>query len=62
MTKWRKSSYSGGMNDDACVELAELGDRIGVRDSKTPDGGRLELAREPFAGLLERLKHGRPGA
>lgn len=39
MTNWRKSSYSGGGNDDACVELAESGDRVLVRDSKDPDGG-----------------------
>lgn len=62
MTEWRKSSYSGGMNDDACVELAGLGGRIGVRDSKVPDGGRLEIARGAFVGLLERLKSGELGS
>ncbi|MGP4083725.1 DUF397 domain-containing protein [Streptomyces sp. KR55] len=30
--RWRKSSYSGGAND--CVEIAELGKRVAVRDSK----------------------------
>jgi hypothetical protein len=49
------------MNDDACVELAELGGRVGVRDSKNPEGGRLELRREPFAGLLKRVKRGELG-
>ncbi|MEU8343969.1 DUF397 domain-containing protein [Spirillospora sp. NPDC048832] len=58
MTNWRKSSYSGGGNDDACVELAESGDRVLVRDSKDPDGGRLALGREVFAGLLVQVKRG----
>ena len=30
--RWRKSSYSGGAND--CVEIAELGAHVAVRDSK----------------------------
>ncbi|GAA1775467.1 DUF397 domain-containing protein [Actinomadura chokoriensis] len=55
---WRKSSYTGGGNDEACVELAESGDRVWVRDSKDPDGVRLAFGREAFAGLLERVKRG----
>ncbi|XRQ05988.1 DUF397 domain-containing protein [Actinomadura welshii] len=58
MICWRKSSYSGGGNDDACVELAESGGRVWVRDSKGPDGERLAFGREAFAGLLERVKRG----
>lgn len=61
MTEWRKSSYSGGGNDDACVELAKLADHVGVRDSKNPGSGRLELRREPFAGFLMRVKRGEFG-
>ncbi|MEU0429490.1 DUF397 domain-containing protein [Streptomyces canus] len=30
--RWRRSSYSGGAND--CVEVAELGGHVAVRDSK----------------------------
>jgi len=56
--KWRKSSYTGGGNDDACVELAESGDRVWVRDSKDPDGERLVFGRDASAGLLERVKRG----
>jgi len=55
---WRKSSYTGGGNDDACVELAESANRVWVRDSKNPDGERLVFERKAFAGLLERLKRG----
>lgn len=58
MTEWRKSSYSGGLNDDACVELARSIGGIGVRDSKDPEGGWLEVRREVFAALVGRVKHG----
>jgi hypothetical protein len=56
--EWRKSSRSGGLNDDACVELAELAGEVWVRDSKDPAGGRLEFERSVFAGLLVRVKRG----
>nr|WP_207946079.1 DUF397 domain-containing protein [Actinomadura sp. 7K534] len=58
MIEWRTSSHSGGDSDPACVELAESGSRVWVRDSKDPDGGRLAFGREAFAGLLERVKRG----
>ncbi|GAA4240744.1 DUF397 domain-containing protein [Actinomadura meridiana] len=58
MTEWRKSSHSGGGNDDLCVELAQFDDGVWVRDSKEPDGERLEFGREAFAGLLGRVKRG----
>ncbi|NEA25402.1 DUF397 domain-containing protein [Actinomadura bangladeshensis] len=61
MITWRKSSYTGGGNDDACVELAASGGRVWVRDSKNPDGERLAFGREAFAGLLERVKRGELG-
>ncbi len=37
--QWRKSSYSGGVNDEQCVELGRLAPGVGVRDSKDPGGG-----------------------
>jgi hypothetical protein len=58
VTEWRKSSRSGGGNDDACVELARLGGCIGVRDSKDPDGPRLGVSARDFGGLLARIKLG----
>jgi hypothetical protein len=40
---WRKSSYSGGGNND-CVEVAVGIDAVGVRDSKNADGLRLAFS------------------
>ncbi|RKT51828.1 DUF397 domain-containing protein [Saccharothrix australiensis] len=34
---WRKSSHSGGANTD-CVEIAQAGRSVAVRDSKNPTG------------------------
>jgi hypothetical protein len=53
---WRKSSYSGGVNDNACVELASLPTAVAVRDSKNPHLGNLSLSMRQFAGLVDRLK------
>lgn len=58
MIKWRKSSYTGTGNDDVCVEVADLGGNIGVRDSKDPDGPRLGLSSQDFGGLLVRIRRG----
>lgn len=41
---WRKSSHSG--SESNCVELAYPG---AIRDSKNPEGGRLDV---PLAGLI----------
>ena len=58
IVQWRKSSYSGGVSDEVCVELGRLapGRGIGVRDSKDPDGGHLALSVDEFAGLITRIK------
>lgn len=53
---WRKSSHSGAQ-DNACVELADLGGRVGIRDSKNPAAGHLSISPESFAALLARVKH-----
>jgi hypothetical protein len=36
---WRKSQKSA--NNGGCVEVANLGDHVAVRDSKNPDGPAL---------------------
>ncbi|MFI0371179.1 DUF397 domain-containing protein [Actinomadura sp. 1N219] len=58
MVTWRKSSRSGGMSDNACVELARLGDGVGVRDSKDPHGPRLGFGSREFGGLVARIRRG----
>ena len=54
---WRRSSYSTGSGNN-CVELADLGDGVGVRDSKAPDDGALLLPRETWREIAERVKVG----
>lgn len=57
MIEWRKSSYTGGVNDEACVELARIGDAvIAVRDSKAPDGPSFMFSATAMAELLTRVK------
>ena len=56
IVKWRKSSYTGGANDNQCVELGRLALGIGVRDSKDPDGGHVTLTAAQFAALLNHIK------
>ncbi|QXJ23088.1 DUF397 domain-containing protein [Actinomadura graeca] len=52
---WRKSSRSSSQGD-ACVELADLGEHVGVRDSKNPDGPELLITHNNLATLLAELK------
>lgn len=52
---WRKSTHSGTQEGD-CVEVADLGGTIGIRDSKAPDAGHLTVSAECFADLLSRVK------
>lgn len=56
MTTWQKSSYSGAGGTEECVEIAHLGDAVGIRDSKAPEVGHLALDRAAFAELLTRVK------
>ncbi|MFA1548010.1 DUF397 domain-containing protein [Actinomadura chokoriensis] len=59
---WRKSSHSGGISDQQCVELGRLspGAGIGVRDSKNPHEGYLTLTVAGFGGLVEQIKQRYP--
>lgn len=58
IVKWRKSSFSGGADDQHCVELGRLAPEvgIGVRDSKNPDGGHLTLTPAQFTDIIDQLK------
>ncbi|MCF4140008.1 DUF397 domain-containing protein [Streptomyces sp. Tue 6430] len=53
---WRKSSYSGGGQGDACVEVADLDARIAVRDSKAPARATLTFPAPAFATFIATLK------
>ena len=53
---WRKSSRSSGNADSDCVEVADLGGAVGLRDSKDPDGPRLAVSAYAFQRLVDRLK------
>ncbi|MFJ6982590.1 MULTISPECIES: DUF397 domain-containing protein [unclassified Streptomyces] len=48
--RWRKSSYSGGAND--CVEIADLGSYVAVRDSKDLEQPPLILSRVALVELM----------
>lgn len=54
---WVKSSYSdaGGNN---CVEVAEAGQRILLRESETPEGV-ITADQSAFRGLVTGIKAGR---
>ena len=51
---WRKSTRSNGSGN--CVEVAELADAIGVRDSKNVEAGALVFRPEPWSAFLATVK------
>ena len=53
--QWRKSSTSEGGD---CVEVAQIRDGIGVRDSKDPDGPVLRFNRREWMVFLQGAKKG----
>lgn len=53
---WTKSSYSSG--GGACIQVADLGNLIGVRDSKDPDGPALTFPRDAFAAFVAAVRNG----
>jgi Domain of unknown function (DUF397) len=52
LTTWRKSSYSGTQSGSDCVELARIGQAVGIRDSKDPQGPKLVVSREALKAAL----------
>ncbi|WP_369035435.1 MULTISPECIES: DUF397 domain-containing protein [Streptomyces] len=53
---WRKSSFSGGGQGDACVEIAYRRAHIAVRDSKTPTRAALTFPADAFTPFIRALK------
>jgi len=56
---WRKSSYSGSSGGQ-CVEVAASG-RVLVRDSKSPDRGRLGFSAQTWREFATRIKSDNAG-
>lgn len=53
---WRKSSYSGGGDGNACVEIAHNATHISIRDSKAPADRTLTFPTGAFTTFVEALK------
>lgn len=53
---WRKSSYSAGGNN--CVELADAGATILLRDSKHPEQGHFTFTKAEITTFIRRAKTG----
>jgi hypothetical protein len=53
---WQKSSFSGGGQGDACVEVAHRDPHIAIRDSKTPARATLTFPAPAFTAFVEALK------
>ncbi|MEW2544874.1 DUF397 domain-containing protein [Streptomyces sp. NPDC047002] len=47
---WRKSSYSSA--NGQCVEVAQAGEAVAVRDSKDPAGSALVFAAGEFTAFV----------
>jgi hypothetical protein len=47
---WRKSSFSAAQSD--CVELADTGGAVWLRDSKHPEQGHLTFTRAELAAFV----------
>ncbi|KWX03387.1 regulator [Carbonactinospora thermoautotrophica] len=53
---WRKSTHSG--SDIDCVEVADLGEVIAVRDSKNPSGPHLMFTFREWTAFLSGVRGG----
>lgn len=53
---WRKSVKT--QNNGACVEVARVGEVIGVRDSKNPTGAVLAFTIAEFEAFLDGASKG----
>ncbi|MFE0257671.1 DUF397 domain-containing protein [Streptomyces sp. NPDC059010] len=53
---WRKSSYSGSGDGNACVEISDRRTHIAIRDSKTPARATLTFPSGAFTLFIEAVK------
>ncbi|MEV5144051.1 DUF397 domain-containing protein [Streptomyces sp. NPDC052727] len=56
LDNWRKSSYSGEGDGNACVEISTTPTHTSVRDSKTPTRATLTFPTPAFTTFLEAVK------
>ncbi|MEU1331249.1 DUF397 domain-containing protein [Streptomyces sp. NPDC005865] len=56
---WQKSSFSGGGDGNACVELMDANGHIYLRESEDPTT-QLRPAHNAVAHLLRTVKESRP--
>ncbi|WP_336052090.1 DUF397 domain-containing protein [Streptomyces sp. CA2R101] len=54
-TDWFKSSYSGG-EGNACLEVAQAGARVAIRDSKASDGPTPAFPAAAFAAFIDEVR------
>ncbi|MFJ6420455.1 DUF397 domain-containing protein [Streptomyces hydrogenans] len=54
--RWFKSSYSAGDGGD-CVEVAETGPVVLVRDSKRPEGVLVRVGAKQWAAFVRMAAH-----
>ncbi|WP_019064520.1 DUF397 domain-containing protein [Streptomyces prunicolor] len=52
---WKKSSFSGGGQGDACVEVAHRHPHIAIRDSKVPARATLTFPARAFTAFIDGL-------
>ncbi|MGW1490736.1 DUF397 domain-containing protein [Streptomyces sp. NPDC002402] len=55
--RWFKSSHSGGSGTE-CVQVALTPGRMGVRDSKRPQGPRLAFTADTWSGFIQAVQDG----
>jgi len=53
---WRKSSYSGSGDGNACVDIATHHTRAAIRDSKAQAQGALSFPAGTFTAFIGNLK------
>ncbi len=54
--RWKKSSYSGSMNN--CLEVADLSGGAAVRDSKDPTGAVLTFTTAAWSAFTTSVRAG----